>query len=112
MLTFHPQSRDRLSFSKSILRRFIRDCVDRDPAVASPWTVKKIIAEQHGVATVMSDDIKRSIEGAKAGEKDKRKKVWEDKLEAEGVVSKKRKKDDGLLFYSVGTEFEPDNHQT
>ena len=27
-------SRDRLAFSKSILRRFIRDCVDRDAAVA------------------------------------------------------------------------------
>ncbi len=37
-------SRDRLAFSKSILRRFIRDCVDRDAAVASPWTVKPPVA--------------------------------------------------------------------
>jgi hypothetical protein len=36
-------SRDRLSFSKSILPRLIRGCVDRDAAVASPWTVKPAI---------------------------------------------------------------------
>ena len=87
-------SRDRLSFSKSILRRFIRDCVDREPAVASPWTVKRAIAEKHGIATEMTEDIRMAINGAKQGEKEKRKKVWEDKHEAEGIpVSKRRKKE-------------------
>lgn len=89
-------SRDRLSFSKSILRRFIRDCVDRDPAVASPWTVKRVIAEQHGVATEMPEEVRRAIDGAKAGEKEKRKKVWEEKLEAEGSASKRRRKGEEL----------------
>ncbi len=65
-------SRDRLSFSKSILRRFIRDCVDRDAAVASPWT---------GLA--------KDVESIKKGEIDKRKKVWEDK---DGPPSKRQKK--------------------
>lgn len=68
--------------------------MDRDPAVASPWTVKRVIAEQHGVATEMPEEIRRAIDGAKAGEKEKRKKVWEDKLEAEGTASKRRKKGD------------------
>lgn len=88
-------SRDRLSFSKSILRRFIRDCVDRDAAVASPWTVKRVIAEQLGIATEIPEDIRKAIDGAKAGEKEKRKKVWEDKHEAEGIPPKKRKKEEG-----------------
>ncbi|KAF9512921.1 hypothetical protein BS47DRAFT_1329990 [Hydnum rufescens UP504] len=91
----NAMSRDRLSFSKSILRRFIRDCVDRDPAVASPWTVKRAIAEQYGVSTEMTEEIRRAIDGAKQGEKEKRKKVWEDKHEAEGGPAAKRRKKDG-----------------
>ncbi|KAF8634015.1 hypothetical protein AX15_001187 [Amanita polypyramis BW_CC] len=82
-------SRDRLSFSKSILRRFIRDCVDRDAAVASPWTVKPIIAKRYGVDSVMPEETRKGVESIKKGEIDKRKKVWEDK---EGPPNKKQKK--------------------
>ncbi|KAM6498263.1 chromatin remodeling complex protein [Amanita muscaria] len=82
-------SRDRLSFSKSILRRFIRDCVDRDPAVASPWTVKPIIAKRYGVDSIMPEETRKGVENIKKGEIDKRKKIWEDK---EGPPNKKQKK--------------------
>ncbi|KAF8640381.1 hypothetical protein AX17_000051 [Amanita inopinata Kibby_2008] len=82
-------SRDRLSFSKSILRRFIRDCVDRDAAVASPWTVKPIIAKRYGVDSVMPEETRKGVESIKKGEIDKRKKIWEDK---EGPPTKKQKK--------------------
>ena len=81
-------SRDRLAFSKSILRRFIRDCVDRDAAVASPWTVKPAIAARFGVSSVMPEEIRLGVEAVKKGEIDKRKKVWEDK---EGPAQKKRR---------------------
>ncbi|KAG2125775.1 chromatin remodeling complex protein [Suillus bovinus] len=46
---------DHLAFSKSIIRRFIRDCVDRDAAVASPWTVKPVIAKHYGVDSIWED---------------------------------------------------------
>ncbi|KAH7883746.1 chromatin remodeling complex protein [Phlebopus sp. FC_14] len=82
-------SRDRLAFSKSILRRFIRDCVDRDAAVASPWTVKEAIAKHYGVDSVMPEETRRGVENIKRGEIDKRKKAWEDK---EGPPIKKQKK--------------------
>jgi len=82
-------SRDRLAFSKSILRRFIRDCVDRDAAVASPWVVKPSIAARYGVNSVMPEDVKKGVEALKKGESDKRKKVWEEK---EGPPTKKQKK--------------------
>ncbi|KAH9835634.1 chromatin remodeling complex protein [Rhodofomes roseus] len=82
-------SRDRLTFSKSILRRFIRDCVDRAPAVASPWTVKPPIALRYGVNTVMPEETRRGVDAIKKGETDKRKKVWEEK---EGPATKKQKK--------------------
>ena len=82
-------SRDRLSFSKSILRRFIRDCVDRDAAVASPWTVKKPIADRYGVENIMPEETRKGVQEVKNKEIEKRKKVWEDK---EGPPSKKQKK--------------------
>ncbi|PFH54635.1 hypothetical protein AMATHDRAFT_134914 [Amanita thiersii Skay4041] len=82
-------SRDRLSFSKSILRRFIRDCVDRDAAVASPWTVKPMIAKRYGVDSIMPEETRKGVESIKKGEIDKRKKVWEEK---EGPPTKKQKK--------------------
>jgi hypothetical protein len=82
-------SRDRLSFSKSILRRFIRDCVDRDAAVASPWTVKPLIAKHYGVSSIMPEETRKGVEDIKRGEIDKRKKVWEDR---EGPPTKKHKK--------------------
>ncbi|KAG1755110.1 chromatin remodeling complex protein [Suillus paluster] len=82
-------SRDRLAFSKSILRRFIRDCVDRDAAVASPWTVKPVIAKHYGVDSVMPEETRKGVEDIKRGEIDKRKKIWEDK---EGPPTKKQKK--------------------
>ncbi|TFK57352.1 hypothetical protein OE88DRAFT_1730725 [Heliocybe sulcata] len=82
-------SRDRLSFSKSILRRFMRECVDRAPAVASPWTVKPSIAMRYGVSSQMPEAIRQGVENIKNKEIEKRKKVWEDK---EGPPSKKMKK--------------------
>jgi len=85
-----PCSRDRLTFSKSILRRFIRDCVDRDAAVASPWVVKKFIADKYGVSSVMPDETRKGVENLKKGEMEKRKKAWEEK---EGPSAKKQKKE-------------------
>ncbi|EGO04257.1 hypothetical protein SERLA73DRAFT_82321 [Serpula lacrymans var. lacrymans S7.3] len=85
-------SRDRLAFSKSILRRFIRDCVDRDPAVASPWVVKLEIAKRYGLASTMTEETRRGVQDIKKGEIDKRKKFWEGK---EGSPVKKQRKSIG-----------------
>lgn len=68
-------SRDRLAFSKSILKRFIRDCVDRDSAVGSPWIVKRALAEKYGLDLDMSEEVRRGVEEFKKGEIEKRKKV-------------------------------------
>lgn len=67
----------------------MRDCVDRDPAVASPWTVKPAIAKRYGVDSEMPEATRKGVEDIKKGEIDKRKKAWEDK---EGPPTKKQKK--------------------
>ena len=88
-------SRDRLTFSKSILRRFIRDCVNRDAAVASPWVVKNFIADKYGVSSVMPDETRKGVENLRKGEMEKRKKAWEEK---EGPSTKKQKKEPERVF--------------
>lgn len=57
--------------------------------MASPWTVKKAIAEKYGVENVMPEETRKGVEEVKSKEIEKRKKVWEDK---EGPPSKKAKK--------------------
>jgi hypothetical protein len=63
--------------------------VDRDAAVASPWTVKPPIAARYGVESVMPEETRQGVANIKKGEIDKRKKAWEDK---DGPPSKKQKK--------------------
>ncbi|QRV75892.1 imitation switch two complex protein [Ceratobasidium sp. AG-Ba] len=84
-------SRDRLAFSKSILRRFIRECVTRDAAIASPWCVKPALALRYGLETEMPVAMRKSAERVKAGELEKRKKVWEEKEERERPSKKPKK---------------------
>ncbi|KZW00685.1 hypothetical protein EXIGLDRAFT_639080 [Exidia glandulosa HHB12029] len=84
-------SRDRLAFSKSILRRFIRDCVDRDAAIASPWTVKRAIAERYGVEVDMPEETRKGVDEIKRGEIQKRRKVATPPKK-EGPPAKKQKK--------------------
>ncbi|QRV90698.1 imitation switch two complex protein [Ceratobasidium sp. AG-Ba] len=84
-------SRDRLAFSKSILRRFIRECVTRDAAIASPWCVKPALAVRYGLETEMPVAMRKSAERVKAGELEKRKKVWEEKEERERPSKKPKK---------------------
>lgn len=87
--------RDRMVFSKSLLRRFLRDCVDRESSLAAPWTVKPAIARRFGIANDMPAAIKADVEKARQGEIDKRKRVWEEKelqAEREGRLTKKMQK--------------------
>lgn len=63
--------------------------MDRNPAVASPWIVKKAVADRYGVETLMPESTRQGVEDIKKGEIQKRKKVWEDK---EGPIAKKPKK--------------------
>jgi len=71
--------------------------VDRDAAVASPWVVKKFIADKYGVSSIMPDETRKGVEKLKKGEMEKRKKAWEEK---EGPNAKKQKKDPERAFGS------------
>ncbi|TDL28675.1 hypothetical protein BD410DRAFT_893635 [Rickenella mellea] len=107
-------SRDRLAFSKSLLRRFLRDCLDRDSSLASPWTVKPAIAARFDVPSEMPDEVKADVEQVRKGEIDKRKRVWEEKeaqAEREGRYTKKMKKRDEREQKAVAKAAEVESKQ-
>jgi bromodomain adjacent to zinc finger domain protein 1A len=89
-------SRDRINFSRAMLKRFIRDCVDRDPAVYSPWIVKPQLAARYGIPTEMSDEIREEIESFRERQMDRRKRERDERLglveEEEVPVGRKKVK--------------------
>lgn len=74
------RSRDRINFSRVMLKRFIRDCVVREAAVYSPWTVKPAVAARYGIPTEMSDEVKDQISSYKEKQMDRRKREREERM--------------------------------
>lgn len=85
-------SRDRLAFSKSILKRYIRECVNREAAIGSPWIVKPAIAAAFGISTSQSDDVLERNNQAKEAKLAKRRKN-KDELDVLPAVPKRRRTD-------------------
>lgn len=88
-------SRDRLTFSKSILKKYLRECVVRDAAVASPWVVRHGLAHRYGIAVAPSQEIVAKNNVIKEGKLSKRKKLTdEEQAESAALAAagpKKRK---------------------
>lgn len=96
-------SRDRLTFSKTILKKYLREAVVRDSTVASPWIVKPALAQRYGIPTapnqatlqknsVIKDQKLSKRRAAFNEELSKRKKVDEDVTPAAPVVKKRKAK--------------------
>ncbi|OWZ33000.1 hypothetical protein J007_05493 [Cryptococcus neoformans] len=73
-------SRDRINFSRAMLKRFIRDCVERDAAVYSPWIVKPAVARRWGIPMEMSESTKLFISSYRERQMGKRKREREERL--------------------------------
>lgn len=96
----HPADgrRDRINYSRAMLKRFIRDCVARDAAIFSPWIVKKPIALRYGLPTEMTDERRAVIAALREAQMDRRKRDREERLgiahddetESEQPAKKKR----------------------
>lgn len=76
----NKHSRDRINFSRAMLKRFIRDCVHRDTAVYSPWLVKNSVALHYGLPTEMTPEIREGIARYRERQMDKRKREREERL--------------------------------
>ena len=81
-----------------MLKRFIRDCVDRDPAVYSPWIVKPQLATRYNIPSEMSDEIREEIQEFRERQMDRRKRERDERMgiveEEEEKPRKKGKKDE------------------
>ncbi|GAA6007157.1 hypothetical protein JCM10207_001527 [Rhodosporidiobolus poonsookiae] len=91
-------SRDRLAFSKSIMKRYLRECLIRDPAIGSPWIVKPSIARAFGIPQTQSEGEASRNEMAREAKLAKRRKGGDEPGTpgaAAPAPSKKRKTADG-----------------
>ncbi|SNX87594.1 related to ITC1 - subunit of Isw2 chromatin remodelling complex [Melanopsichium pennsylvanicum] len=67
-------SRDRLAFSKTILRKYLRDCIIRAANIGAEWRVKEWLAVKYGIPLEPSDEITSRNEELKDAKLSKRKK--------------------------------------
>ncbi|EIW71309.1 hypothetical protein TREMEDRAFT_27184 [Tremella mesenterica DSM 1558] len=80
MVNSDKSSRDRINFSRAMLKRFIRDCVERDAAVYSPWMIKPPIARRYGLPVEMPPEVRERIQRYREQQMDKRKREREERL--------------------------------
>ncbi|CAK9782707.1 hypothetical protein CC85DRAFT_92470 [Cutaneotrichosporon oleaginosum] len=73
-------SRDRINYSRAMLKRFIRDCVGREAAIYSPWIVKKPIAMRYGLPTEMTDELRAVITAHREAQMERRKRDRDERL--------------------------------
>ena len=71
-------SRDRLAFSKTILKKYLRTCLVRDVKIGAPWIVRHIIAHRYSIPTHPSDEVIRKNNEIKDAKLSKRRKAVEE----------------------------------
>lgn len=70
-------SRDRLTFSKTILKKYLRECVVRESTVASPWIVRHVLANRYNIPIAPTQETIEKNIVIKEGKLLKRKKIIE-----------------------------------
>jgi len=51
-------SRDRVSWSKLLLKKFLKESMNRDSSIGAPWIVKERFSTLYKIPTVLSEDMK------------------------------------------------------
>jgi bromodomain adjacent to zinc finger domain protein 1A len=94
-------SRERLHYSKSMLKRLLRDSLVRDAQIAKPWVVKSHLALKYNIPTSPPEDVIEKNEKIRDGKLAKRKKAPK---EEEDTPAKRLKREQGelLLNQSLG----------
>ncbi|KWU45025.1 hypothetical protein RHOSPDRAFT_16896 [Rhodotorula sp. JG-1b] len=100
-------SRDRLTFSKSIMKRYLRECLVRDAAIGSPWTVKPSIARMFGIPERQSDTVEERNREAKEAKLAKRRKTNPDGSEASSSQGPKKRRKTAIKYPIEDLELDP-----
>jgi bromodomain adjacent to zinc finger domain protein 1A len=71
--------RDRTTWNKALLKKFLKDCLARDPAVGSPWSAKVVwfekYKEQYGFKEELPQHLKEKSDELRADLLQRRRKV-------------------------------------
>lgn len=96
--------RDRLTFSKSILKRYMKECVTRETnSTTSPWIVKPSIAKALGIEPILlptpttTNDSDQKVDGGGGSKRGRKSNVTN--VGGEETASKRRKM--GQFFSSL-----------
>ena len=68
-------SRDRLAWSKSIMKRYLRECLTRDPLTGSPWIVRSTVAKAFDITEQQDPETEARNAELREAKLAKRKKV-------------------------------------
>ncbi|KAG0174583.1 hypothetical protein DFQ28_005738 [Apophysomyces sp. BC1034] len=52
--------RDRLAYSKNLLKKFIRECTTRDTYIGAPWLINPLIAEKYDIDTTLPYELQEA----------------------------------------------------
>ncbi|TKY90357.1 hypothetical protein EX895_000355 [Sporisorium graminicola] len=88
-------SRDRLAFSKTILRKYLRDCITRAANIGAEWRVKEWLALKYGIPLEPTDEISQINEALKDAKLSKRKKYLLTDGEDSSTSTSKKARSDG-----------------
>lgn len=88
-------SRDRLAFSKTILRKYLRDCILRAANIGAEWRVKEWLAVKYGIPLEPTDEIMEKNEALKDAKLSKRKKYLLTDAEDSSASTSKKPKAEG-----------------
>lgn len=80
--------RDRIAFSKIGIKKFLKDSLERDAAIYSPWMVLSALVKRYGLPDQLPEHTRKAIEADRGIATEKRKRIWADKVpEEEAVVA-------------------------
>ncbi|KAF9427188.1 hypothetical protein BGZ94_005333 [Podila epigama] len=57
-------SRDRLTFNKNIIRKYIRECTSKEAYIGAPWIVRPALARKFGIETKLPSDLQTTRDKA------------------------------------------------
>ncbi|KAI8365402.1 uncharacterized protein BYT42DRAFT_618771 [Radiomyces spectabilis] len=89
----HEIKRDKRSFCRFLIQRFIRECALKDSYVGAPWLIKPNVAQEYGISTTLPPHLQEAQDLAYAKARKRKAVKTPDEKEAE----KRARKEETLL---------------
>lgn len=94
IVTSDTLKRDRLAFSKNMLKKVIRDCAVKESYIGAPWIVKPALAEKYDIDSTLPDHLQEGKD--KAMLKSRKRKPQSSAEKEEDVQTKAKSKEEEM----------------